>query len=55
MLHGLNAFIREKLSIQIRQKLSPAEAIGVPMGLFIVIKRGIPTHIRSDKDPELVA
>lgn len=53
MLNIIDDFLREYPAIRIDQKRKAMDVIDALSGL--VILRDIPTHIRSDNDPELIA
>ncbi len=53
MLNIIDEFSRECLAIRINRKLKATDVIDALSDLFIL--RGIPTHIRSDNDPEFIA
>jgi transposase InsO family protein len=53
MLNVIDEFTRECLAIRINRKLKSTEVIDILSNLFILW--GIPTHVRSDNGPELIA
>ena len=53
MLNIIDEFSRECLAITINRKLKATDVLDALSDLFIL--RGIPTHIRSDNDPEFIA
>lgn len=53
MLNVIDEFTRECIAIRVERKLKAIDVIDVLCDLFIL--RGVPTHIRSDNDPEFIA
>ena len=53
MLNVIDEFTRKCIAIRIERKLKAADVIDVLSDLFIL--RGVPTHIRSDNGPEIIA
>jgi transposase InsO family protein len=53
MLNVIDEFTHECLAIRINHKLKAIDVIDVLSDLFML--RGVPSHIRSDDDPEFVA
>ena len=53
MLCVIDEFSRESLAIRVARRLRATDVIEALCELFV--SRGIPTHIRSDNGPELVA
>jgi putative transposase len=53
MLCVIDEFTRESLTIRVARKLKATDVMDVLADLFI--RRGVPTHIRSDNGPEFVA
>ena len=53
MLNVIDEFTQKCIAIQINRKLKSTDVIDVLSNLFIM--RGIPTHVRSDNEPEFIA
>ena len=53
MLNVIDEFTRECIAIRVNRKLKAVDVIDVLSDLFIL--RGVPSHIRSDNGPELIA
>ena len=53
MLNVVDEFSHEALAIRISRRLKSADFIDVLSDLLIL--RGVPSHIRSDNGPEIVA
>ncbi|CDZ34332.1 Hypothetical protein NGAL_HAMBI1146_08060 [Neorhizobium galegae bv. officinalis] len=53
MLNVIDEFTRECIAIRVERKLKAVDVIGVLSHLLIL--RGVPTHIRSDNGPEIIA
>lgn len=53
MLNVIDEFTRECIAIRVERKLKAVDVIEVLSHLYIL--RGVPTHIRSDNGPEIIA